>query len=166
MTKIGGVPYFGQFMFYLKAPGKILTGDHQNTVDPCYGQYEFAGGLPPTQNPYFGQFGASPPPLSPIMVNIVLLASINPYYGQFIINWWLWGHYTAVFTICRPCYGQFIITWVLQCLYKACCGQYNLFWGHWEQYLMHIVTHIHPIGKGCQLVTSYTKELQEVIQGE
>ena len=121
MTKIGEVPYFGQFMFYLKAPGKNLTGDHQNTVDPCYGQYEFAGGLPPTQNPYFGQFGASPPPLSPIMVNIVLLASINPYYGQFIINWWLWGHYAAPFTICRPCYGQFIITWVLQCLYKATC---------------------------------------------
>ena len=73
-------------MFYLKAPGKNLTGDHQNTVDPCYGQYEFAGGLPPTPYPYFGQFGASPPPLSPVMVNMLPPAFINPCYGQFIIN--------------------------------------------------------------------------------
>ena len=102
MTKIGEVPYFGQFFFHLKAPGKILTGDHQNTVDPCYGQYELAGGLPPTPHPYFGQFIASPPPLSPVMVNILPPVFINPCYGQFIINWWLWRHYSALFTICRP----------------------------------------------------------------
>ena len=83
LTKIGGVPYFGQFMFYLKAPGKILTGDHQNTVDPCYGQYEFAGGLPPTPHPYFGQFGAPPSLMSPVMVNISPPAIINPCYGQY-----------------------------------------------------------------------------------
>ena len=97
LTKIGGVPYFGQFMFYLKAPGKNLTGDHQNTVDPCYGQYEFA-----TAHPYFGQFGASPPPLSPVLVNVLPPAFINPCYGQFIINWWLWRHHSALFTTCRP----------------------------------------------------------------
>ena len=39
-------------------------------MDPCYGQYEFAGGPPPTPHPYFGQFGASPPPSIPVMVNL------------------------------------------------------------------------------------------------
>ena len=29
-------------------------------------------------------------------------AFINPCYGQFIINWWLWRNFTALFTICRP----------------------------------------------------------------
>ena len=43
-------------------------------------------GPPPTPPPYFGQFGASPPPLSPVMVNMLPPAFINPCYGQFIIN--------------------------------------------------------------------------------
>ena len=66
------------------------------------GSIWLCGGLPPTPHPYFGQFGASPTPLSPVLVNVLPPTSINPCYGQFIINWWLWRHHSALFTTCRP----------------------------------------------------------------
>ena len=104
--------------------------------------------LPPSSNPYYGQYIICWWLLcsSSLIRSIYCLPpSSNPYYGQYIIYWWLWCHYTAVFILCRPCYGQFIITWGLQRHYAPCCGQYNLFWGLWQQYLIHIV-HIHVTG--------------------
>ena len=117
LTKIGGVPYFGQFMFYLKAPGKNLTGDHQNTVDPCYGQYEFAGGLPPpllipilvnlVPPPHhwalFWSMYYLPPPLIPVMVNLSSIGGcgviIQHYSPHVALLWSIYHHLGALTTI-------------------------------------------------------------------
>ena len=90
-----------------------LTGIHCVLMIPCQ---NLAGGLQMKHKltkignlPYFGQFGAPPSLMSPVMVNISPPAIIKPCYGQFIINWWLWHHYSAPFTVYSPCYAQFMI---------------------------------------------------------
>ena len=80
--------------------------------------------LPPSSNPYYGQYIICWWLLcsSSLFWSIYCLPpSINPCYGQYIIYWWLWCHFTPVFILCRPCYGQFIINWGLQRHFTATC---------------------------------------------
>ena len=112
---------------------------------------------PATSNPYFGQYNASPPPTSPVMVNIVQPANIKPCYGQYIIYWWLQRHFTALFILYGPCYGQFNITWMLQCHFK--CVRNNthivhnsLHFNHWKCQPCHMRL-------GCQLFALHSATL-------
>ena len=63
------------------------------------------------------------------MFNIIPPAIIKPCYGQFIINWWLWHHYKAPFTVYSPCYGQFIINKWLWSPYSAPFTVYSPWFG-------------------------------------
>ena len=91
LTKKGEVPLFGQYFFHLTPPGKILTEDHQNSVN----SHNFCRG---ECNPLFGQYFCPPPlwsliwsiyyPPFPIMVNISSVDDcylLHPYFGQYLL---------------------------------------------------------------------------------
>ena len=97
LTKIGEVPYFGQFMFYYDAPGWNM---HRGSSKQCVPVIPNIKGVPPPFNPYFGQFLASPLHYSLfgsiyhlLVAMVSLYSNIHPMSPLF---WSIYHHLRAV----------------------------------------------------------------------